>query len=45
MKACELVDCQNIVEVTNKLIFCKDISLFLSYETFKGLFQGVKDKR
>ena len=43
-KDCELVACQNMVEVTNKLIFGEDLSLSLSYETFKGLFQGEKDK-
>ena len=41
----ELKDCQNLVEVTNKLIFGEDLSLSLNYQDFKMKFaNGNKDE-
>ena len=36
----ELKDCQNLVTVTNKLIFGEDLSVSLTYEQFKEKFKG-----
>jgi len=39
----ELKDCQNLVNVTNQLIFGRDLSITLTYQNFKDKFE-VNDK-
>ena len=39
----ELKDCQNMVEITKKMIFGQDLSISLSYQNFKDKFE-VNDK-
>jgi len=39
----ELKDCQNLVTVTNKLIFGEDLSISLTYEQFKEKFKGQEN--
>jgi hypothetical protein len=40
LNTAELKDCQNLVIVTNKLIFGEDLSVSLTYEQFKEKFKG-----
>ena len=43
LNTAELKDCQNLVTVTNKLIFGEDLSLRLTYEQFKEKFKGQEN--
>jgi hypothetical protein len=43
LNTAELKDCQNLVTVTNKLIFGEDLSLSLTYEQFKEKFKGQEN--
>lgn len=43
LNTAELKDCQNLVKVTNKLIFGEDLSVSLTYEQFKEKFKGQEN--
>ena len=43
LNTAELKDCQNLVTVTNKLIFGEDLSVSLTYEQFKEKFKGQEN--
>ena len=45
IESSELKDCQNLVNVTNELIFGSDLSNSLSYEQFKQLFEENNKKK
>jgi hypothetical protein len=43
LNTAELKDCQNLVTVTNKLMFGEDLSVSLTYEQFKEKFKGQEN--